>query len=192
MKKIQDILAALGILLFSSCANKGDKVPATFQNAEMTPEGKEALAGEYRANKNAWDAALAFIERNDLASLQAGIHEIPGTEAYVNVIDYETRFEGDYEYHRKYIDVQYIVSGEEKCYVLPLADLTVNLEDYKENDDYGMMNGPAEGVEVQEVVLKEGMVGIYFPFDAHMPSMAIGDASEKSRKVVVKIPVAQR
>lgn len=190
--KLHKILATMGILLFTSCANKGDKVPETFLNAEMSPDGKAALALEYKSNKAAWDAALEFIGRNDLATLQAGIHEIPGTEAYVNVIDYETRFEGDYEYHRKYIDVQYIVSGEEKCYVLPLADLTVNLEDYKENDDYGMMNGPAEGVEVQEIVLKEGMVGIYFPFDAHMPSMAIGDASEKSRKVVVKIPVAQQ
>ncbi|MGM9767485.1 MAG: hypothetical protein ACI3Z0_03340 [Candidatus Cryptobacteroides sp.] len=38
----------------------------------MPPEGKEALAWEYRANKNDWDAALAFIERNDLAALEAG------------------------------------------------------------------------------------------------------------------------
>ncbi|MGM9739920.1 MAG: YhcH/YjgK/YiaL family protein [Candidatus Cryptobacteroides sp.] len=182
----------MGILLFSSCANKGDKIPEAFRNAEMSPGGKEALALEYKSNKADWDAALEFIGRNDLATLPAGIHEIPGTGAFVNVIDYETRFEGDYEYHRKYIDVQYIVSGGEKCNVLPLTDLTVNLEDYKENDDYGMMNGPAEGAKIQEIILKQGMVGIYFPFDAHMPSMAVGDVSEKSRKVVVKIPVTNR
>lgn len=192
MKKIQDILAALGILLFSSCANKGDKVPATFQNAEMTPEGKEALAGEYRANKNAWDAALAFIERNDLAALQAGRHEIPGTEAFANVIDYETRLEGDFEYHRKYIDLQYIVAGREKCEIVPLTALGKEIEAYSENGDSGLMNSLAEGVKVQEIVLDKGMVGIYFPFDAHKPNMVVGDAPEKSRKIVVKIPVSDR
>ncbi|MGN1232065.1 MAG: YhcH/YjgK/YiaL family protein [Candidatus Cryptobacteroides sp.] len=192
MKKIHDILATLGILLFSSCTNKSDKVPAIFQNAEMSPEGKEALAREYKAGKATWDAALAFIERNDLATMEAGIHEIPGTKAFVNVIDYETRFDGDFEYHRKYIDVQYIVSGGEKCIVLPLTDLTVNIEDYKEGDDYGMMNGPAEGARIQEIVLNQGMVGIYFTFDAHKPNMAVGETTEKSRKIVVKIPVAGR
>ena len=178
----------MGTIIFSSCAN----IPAEFQNAEMTPEGKEALAGEYRANKNAWDAALAFIERNDLAALQAGRHEIPGTEAFANVIVYETRLEGDFEYHRKYIDLQYIVTGREKCEIVPLTALEREIEAYSENGDSGLMNGLAEGVKVQEIVLDKGMVGIYFPFDAHKPNMAVGDAPEKSRKIVVKIPVSDK
>ena len=192
MKAIHKFLTTMGIILFSSCADKGDKVPEMFLNAEMSPEGKEALVREYRAEKATWDAALAFLGRPDLDTLKAGRHEIPGTEAFVNVIDYTTRLEGDFEYHRQYIDVQYIVSGGEKCIVSPLTDLTVNVEDYKESDDYGMMNGPAEGARIQEIVLNQGMVGIYFPFDAHKPNMAVGETPEKSRKIVVKIPVTQR
>ena len=192
MKAIHKFLTTMGILLFSSCADKGDKVPEMFLNAEMSPEGKEALVREYRAGKATWDAALAFLGRPDLDTLKAGRHEIPGTEAFANVIDYTTRLEGDFEYHRKYIDVQYIVSGGEKCIVSPLTDLTVNVEDYRESEDYGMMNGPAERARIQEIVLNQGMVGIYFPFDAHKPNMAVGETPEKSRKIVVKIPVTQR
>ena len=43
---------------------------------------------------------------------------------------------------------------------------------------------------IKDWYLKTGMVGIYFPFDAHMPNMAVGETPEKSRKIVVKIPVA--
>lgn len=186
------ILATMGILLSTSCSDNWAMIPEMYRNAEMSPEGKEALLREYNAEKATWDAALAFIGRSDLDTLKVGKHEIPGTEAFVNVIDYTTRLEGDFEYHRQYIDVQYIVSGGEKCIVSPLTDLTVNVEDYKESDDYGMMNGPAEGARIQEIVLDQGMVGIYFPFDAHKPNMAVGETPEKSRKIVVKIPVTQR
>ena len=51
MKAIHKFLTTMGILLFSSCADKGDKVPEMFLNAEMSPEGKEALVREYRAGK---------------------------------------------------------------------------------------------------------------------------------------------
>lgn len=190
MKAIHKFLTTMGILLFSSCADKGDKVPEMFLNAEMSPEGKEALVREYRAGKATWDAALAFLGRPDLDTLKAGRHEIPGTEAFANVIDYETRLEGDFEYHRKYIDVQYVVTGGEKCGIVPLTALEREIEAYSENGDSGLMNGIAEGIQVQEVLLKTGMVGIYFPFDAHMPNMAVGETPEKSRKIVVKIPVA--
>ena len=174
MKAIHKFLTTMGILLFSSCADKGDKVPEMFLNAEMSSEGKEALVREYRAGKATWDAALAFLGRPDLDTLKAGRHEIPGTEAFANVIDYETRLEGDFEYHRKYIDVQYVVTGGEKCGIVPLTALEREIEAYSENGDSGLMNGIAEGIQVQEVLLKTGMVGIYFPFDAHMPNMAVG------------------
>ena len=182
----------MGIIISTSCADNGARVPEIFQNAEMSPEGKASLSGEYKGGKATWDAALAFIERNDLAALEAGRHEIPGTEAFANVIDYETRLEGDFEYHRKYIDLQYIVAGGEKCEIVPLTALEREIEAYSENGDSGLMNGLAEGVKVQEIVLDKGMVGIYFPFDAHKPNMVVGDAPEKSRKIVVKIPVSGR
>ena len=190
--KLNLILATMGIIISTSCADNGARVPEIFQNAEMSPEGKAALSGEYKGGKATWDAALAFIERNDLAALEAGRHEIPGTEAFANVIDYETRLEGDFEYHRNYFDLQYIVAGGEKCEIVPLTALEREFEAYSENGDSGLMNGLAEGVKVQEIVLDKGMVGIYFPFDAHKPNMVVGDAPEKSRKIVVKIPVSGR
>lgn len=85
------ILATMGILLSTSCSDNWAMIPEMYRNAEMSPEGKEALLREYNAEKATWDAALAFIGRSDLDTLKAGKHEIPGTEAFVNVIDYTTR-----------------------------------------------------------------------------------------------------
>ena len=62
------------------------------------------------------EEALKYLENNNLKDFANGKYEILGDEIYVNVQDYHTKplSEGKWEAHRKYIDIQFMIEGEEK------------------------------------------------------------------------------
>ena len=84
-----------------------------------------------------------------------------------------------FESHKRYIDVQYIVSGEEDMEVADLDRLTLT-DEYDEAGDYMLHDGA--GARLHFGV---GDFAVYFPTDGHMPSLGDG----VTRKVVIKIPV---
>ena len=59
---------------------------------------------------------LEYINSTDFNKLECGRYEILGDNVYAVVQDYLTKpeAEGTFEAHRKYIDIQYVVAGEEK------------------------------------------------------------------------------
>ena len=83
-----------------------------------------------------------------------------------------------FEYHRKFIDIQYIVDGVEE---MEYADINALPEgSFNEGSDIGFTNG-----EGTALILKSGDFAVFFPEDAHKPCIGEGVV----RKVVVKIPV---
>ena len=88
------------------------------------------------------------------------------------------------EFHKKYCDLQYIVSGNEKIYWLSLRKLTV-VDDHTEDGDYLLYES---GVDQGYTLMERGMFGFYAPEDGHMPSIAVTDP-EPVTKIVFKIPV---
>lgn len=89
-----------------------------------------------------------------------------------------------FESHRKYIDVQFILSGEEIIEVSNTNILALSL-DYNEELDfikYEDANGSSS------IVLKAGDVAIFYPQDAHMPCIKVKE-SVKVLKAVVKVCV---
>ena len=89
--------------------------------------------------------------------------------------------ENVYEAHKKYIDLQYILSGEEDTGYAPVSECNIKVP-YNENDDYLMVEG--EGSEVR---VTKGCFYIAFPCDGHRPmcSAIPGDI----RKVIIKIAI---
>ena len=57
---------------------------------------------------------LEFIINNDLNSFKNGKYEIDGEKITANIQEYDTKNEGLFEAHRKYIDIQYMIKGSEK------------------------------------------------------------------------------
>ncbi len=86
------------------------------------------------------------------------------------------------ETHRKYIDIQYILSGEERIGYTDASNLTP-LTDYSVEHDITFHKGA-----VDWMVYKEGDFGIFFPEDGHAPDVYT-EQGIPCRKVVVKIPV---
>ena len=93
--------------------------------------------------------------------------------------------EGRWEAHERFIDVQVIVSGNELMGVIDASRLTL-AEDFRATRDL-MFFAPREGGSTLRV--GAGEVAVFFPVDAHMPSLADGEPT-LVRKTVVKVPVA--
>jgi biofilm protein TabA len=129
--------------------------------------------------------AFSFLRRTDLATLAVGRYDLVGADIFALVQDYVTKPTelGEWESHRKYIDVQFLVAGTERMghgYVD--SGFTVSQE-YDETRDYILYTGSGN-----ELVMTPGMFTILWPHDVHRPSVAVG-APSAVRKIVVKIRV---
>ncbi|HET7897807.1 MAG TPA: YhcH/YjgK/YiaL family protein, partial [Flavisolibacter sp.] len=121
----------------------------------------------------------------DLASLAIGKYPLAGDSVYVAVTFAPDKvFDSTkWESHRKYIDLQYIAVGKEKMGVAPVEKAKV-LVPYNEKRD--VANYEAEG---SFYVADPSQFFLFFPQDAHRPSIKVDD--DRVRKVVVKILTAQ-
>lgn len=126
--------------------------------------------------------AFEYLSKTDLKSLAVGKYEIEGAEVYASVSEYNSKEEGKgkWEAHEKYIDIQYIIEGAEQMGYANISKFKANVE-YNPVKD--IVFGTAEG---ELVTVNKGMFAIFFPQDAHMPSMAIGE-SKPVKKIVVKV-----
>jgi biofilm protein TabA len=95
------------------------------------------------------------------------------------------RTEGRWESHCAYIDVQVVVSGEELMEVADVAHLAV-AEDLRPAKDL-IFYRPFDDGSVLRV--RAGEAAVFFPSDAHLPSLRTGAAAALVRKTVVKVPV---
>lgn len=86
------------------------------------------------------------------------------------------------EAHRKYLDVQYVLSGTEYVGWAPTDALTPDAE-FNETADVGMYSGP-----VQLFRIDAGYCYIVFPEDAHAPDLYLEQPSDE-RKIVIKLKV---
>lgn len=123
---------------------------------------------------------LEFILNNDLTTFENGKYEIDGDKVTANIQEYDTKSEGLFEAHKKYIDIQYVISGFEKMGIHDVSKLDKNTE-YDEEKDLQFFNGEGSYVSVPQ-----GYFTIFYPQDAHMPCITDKTHSH-NKKVVIKI-----
>jgi len=130
-------------------------------------------------------AAIEFLGRKDIRELADGRFEIDGDRVFAMVQRYETALTGapKFEGHRKFIDVQFIVSGEEIIGWTPIGRMTVT-EAYDSEKD--VCFGTAKAGEWTPVRLEAGQAAVLWPEDGHAPKLAAG-APSPVMKVVVKV-----
>ncbi len=133
--------------------------------------------------------ALKALKEKDFADAEVGRHVIFGDEIFANVLEFETTTaEKDYEAHKKYIDVFYVVKGEAKV-LLTQKSLCEVTEDYSEERDVERLKGNA----LSEAILRsqDETFLVCFPEDVHKPGVFVSEnaGSKLIKKVVVKILV---
>lgn len=129
--------------------------------------------------------ALEFLRRPGTAALPDGRYEVDGDRVYALVQRYDTLPDGEpkFEAHRRFIDVQYIASGEEIIGWAPLADMVLS-EPYDPARDVCF----GRACRWTPLRLGEGMLAVLWPEDAHAPRLAAGKP-EAVVKIVVKVAV---
>lgn len=124
--------------------------------------------------------AFDYLTSTDLAVLPIGRIDLDGNHLYVLVQEYSTKpfEEGRWEAHRRYLDVQYMLSG---CERIDFALVNkMKLGEYSPEKDFQAMTGSGSTLN-----LTAGSFAVFFPQDAHMPGLMVGSPSQV-KKVVMK------
>lgn len=129
--------------------------------------------------------AIEFLRRPDIHNLADGRVDIDGQHVFALVQRYETVITDipRFEYHRKYIDIQYIVSGKEVIGWVPAERMAVT-EAYDLDKDICFCTVPKG--EITLVHLHTGQLAVFYPEDGHASKLAAGKPS-RVVKIVVKI-----
>lgn len=143
------------------------------------------FARQYHANKALWDKAFAFMRDNKLEDLAPGKYPIDGDNVYASVTNAPSKEfdKSAWESHRRYIDLQYVITGKEKIGVAPLSEATVT-KPYNEAKDGANYN--AEG---KYYIVTPTEFFLFFPNDVHRPNIKV-DGYDTVKKLVIKIRVS--
>lgn len=146
---------------------------------------QKEFARLYFENQKRWNEAFQFLSEQNFEKLEKGRYELKGTDLFVSVDEYVTQNEEDvlFEIHKKYADIQVLISGEEKIGVLPLGETTMAIP-YDESKDVMFLNTEAENYRIAT----PGKFFLFFPDDAHRPSVKLVENS-LVKKIVVKVRI---
>lgn len=136
---------------------------------------------DYQALHHDMEAVMRFLSSTDLNNLPDGRIMLDGTDCFVNVqtICPKTESEARFEAHRKMIDIQIPLDGDERMGYAPLSVLAQT--PYDENKDIAFYEERPQ----EFVTVRKGMFAIFFPQDAHAPGVTVTNL----KKVVIKLPV---
>lgn len=128
--------------------------------------------------------ALRYLQANDFTAMEPGVYEIEGSDIYAQVFDLTTApsQEKKPEFHRNYIDVQFLASGEEYLGFAPDKGQSTVVEAHPEKDLYFYDKAPDEML----IKAEPGSYTIFFTNDIHRPGIMVNDPMTV-RKVVVKV-----
>lgn len=146
------------------------------------------VGSKLQAVKELSEEAYDFILNFSLSTVKDGSYKLKNG-VIANVMTYITKpiSMTCYESHRKYIDVQYMIYGEELMFIADTGNLGNRIEvAYDERRDVSYYN--YNGGELS--VLKAGETMILYPNDAHRGAVAV-DRPIKIRKIVIKVPIEE-
>ncbi|MGR5061724.1 N-acetylneuraminate anomerase [Photobacterium sp. DNB22_13_2] len=129
--------------------------------------------------------SLAFLSETNMAELSVGRHDIDGDNIFVNVMEFDTACANSklHEVHREYLDIQYLITGEERIGFALANDSHTVEKTYDAENDYwlaGQLNMESE------VVMEPGMFAIFLPNQPHKPGCEV-QTPTAIKKAVVKV-----
>ena len=201
-RKILSIMLFASFMSLIGCNNSTDpatwstdKIDDWFEKGEwlngwtVTPDpsiDRKKFVLSYFKNKDRWDKAFTFLAKSDLPNLEVTKYALDGDNLFATVSEYLTRNDEDvdFEAHRKYIDIQYIIMGNEHIGISDVSGKQKTIVPYDTTNDIEFMTIPN-----QDIInaTPENFV-IFFPSDAHRPCLKV-DENSNVRKIVIKVKV---
>ncbi|HOI48284.1 MAG TPA: YhcH/YjgK/YiaL family protein [Prolixibacteraceae bacterium] len=146
---------------------------------------KKSFAKFYFQSPERWKAAFDLIKNTDFSKVEPGRYEIDGKNLFYVVDRYETRDRAVVkpEAHRKYIDIQVVLEGEELMGLTGLEQAEVTVPYNPEKD--------VEFFTSDNLVYHQATPAsyfVFFPEDVHQPTVKIAE-SVPVKKLVVKLGI---
>ncbi|MBP7052083.1 MAG: YhcH/YjgK/YiaL family protein [Phycisphaerae bacterium] len=140
----------------------------------------------YEPLHNRFRQAFATLADPAIAQKPDGRYPVDGDDLYYIIQHYTTKpiDQGRFESHKKYIDIQALIAGQEVLGWSPITGLEV-VEPYDEVKDIMFYR---VGTILAQTRLVPGLFCLLYPQDAHLPSCQVTYPSPV-HKVVFKIHV---
>ncbi len=142
---------------------------------------------QYNAHPDWWNKAFAFLNRKDLVTLADGTYPIVDDQVFASISSYVpvNRKDKQWEAHRKYADIQMVLSGKEIIGKAEVSKLKV-IKPYNKETDNENLKGQGKFY-----LAKPGTFFIFFPGDAHLPGLKVSDDDNQTvKKIVIKVRVS--
>ncbi len=127
--------------------------------------------------------AIEYLKNTNFNNLPDGKINIDN-EIWANLQTYYTKEDALFEAHRKYIDIQFMLAGQEKISVCDYKNCTTEIA-YDEDKDIEFLTANSW----DDIEMKTGDFLILYPENAHKPSISINNDVHHVRKLVIKVPV---
>ena len=129
--------------------------------------------------------AMEHIRSLDFGQVPDGKYELDGRRMHASIKTTTTRPAAmqKAESHRTYIDIQYVISGEEKIGVVPWSSSLQVAKDDLDTRDVAFYDNVQHELELHQ---KPGMYAVFFPTDVHRPCCSVGREGPV-RRMMVKI-----
>jgi biofilm protein TabA len=140
----------------------------------------------YRHLHPGFAAAFDFVRSSDIGALAPGRHVIDGDRLYLSIDHTEGRGRtaARLESHRRYIDIQLTIDGDEEIGWRPLSLCLAPATPFDEQRDIRFYDDVPESW----VAVPPGRFAVFFPEDAHAPLAGTG----LLKKAIFKIAVTQQ
>lgn len=128
--------------------------------------------------------AFEFLSKTDLMNLPDGRVSILGNEIYASVAHAQGKGAENVrlEAHRQYIDIQYIITGQDLMGWRNIASCSLQREPYQQEQDIIFFNDPTE----TSFIVPSHHFVLFFPEDTHAPLAGFGPVF----KIVVKVAIS--
>ncbi|QJQ07348.1 DUF386 domain-containing protein [Undibacterium piscinae] len=131
------------------------------------------------------EKGLAYLRATDFSQMAAGKYPIAGENMFALVQDPLTQAwdTGLPEFHARYLDIQYLLEGEEAIGYAPADASLPRITDHLAERDIAFV---AQQAHETRLLMRPGMYAIFFPGELHRPCRAAG-LPMQIKKVVIKI-----
>ena len=128
---------------------------------------------------------LIFL-KNATSDIANGVYQL-NHHVKAIISEYQTKKVNAYGYeaHKKFIDIQCVLKGEEIVRCLPIESMN-ETKPYNEEKDAAFYETNSQA---QEMVIGNGYFAIFYPQDGHMPQLYVNEP-QMVKKVVVKVEIA--
>lgn len=150
---------------------------------------QEEFFRQYKRNPKWWTEAFEFLNTKDLANMKPGTYVIDSGNVIATISEGPAKpmNEVQWEAHRDFNDLQYIIKGNAQMGVASVDDRGAVLTQPYSNENGDIMHFTNNGGQYYDA--DPGTFFIFSPLEMHRPAIRVTGGNNKLKKIVIKVRV---